>query len=73
MTTISPADARLNITRTIKNLLIEILSDGTSTPLDADVLLAEELSLELLDVLGLEVVEVHENNTVTVLLSPELS
>jgi hypothetical protein len=73
MTTISPADARLNITRTIKNLLIEILSDGTSAPLDADVLLAEELSLELLDVLGLKVLEVHENNTVTVLLSPELS
>lgn len=74
MSETSPADARLAIMRLVRGLFIEILATEDAGPegLESDAIIAEELSLELLDVLGLEVLEVHENNTITVLLSPEL-
>lgn len=73
MSETSPADARLAIMRLIRALFMEILATEDAGPegLESDAIIAEELSLELLDVLGLEVLEVHENNTITVLLSPE--
>ena len=76
----SPADARIAIMVTLKDLFMDLLSgdddlDTDLTPKEVAVIeqLADEMSLEFLDVLGLDVVSVEEDGSILARLSLEES
>jgi hypothetical protein len=74
----SPADARLKIVRTMQSLFLEMFAenDEEGVPLEGRDLedaqtLVDEIVLELLDVLGLEVVSADSDGSMLVKLTPE--
>ena len=75
----SPADARLKIMRTMQSLFLEMFAenDEEGVPLEGRDLedaqtLVDEIVLELLDVLGLEVVSADSDGSMLVKLTPEI-
>ena len=75
----SPADARLKIVRTMQSLFLEMFAenDEEGVPLEGRDLedaqtLVDEIVLELLDVLGLEVVSADSDGSMLVKLTPEI-
>jgi hypothetical protein len=74
----SPADARLKIMRSMQSLFSEMFAetDEEGVPLEGRDLedaqtFVDEIVLELLDVLGLEVVSVDGDGSMMVKLTPE--
>lgn len=66
----NPSDARLQVHRRVRSLLLEVLAeDAPLTPQDED--LATELGAEVLDVLGLEVLELDGDGSMLVRLRLE--
>jgi len=76
----SPADARLGLARLLESLFIEVLAndvnaDGTplsAAQLEADEAFAVELSVEVLETLGLSVLSVDEDGSMLVRLEPDV-
>lgn len=65
-----PADARLAVHRRVRSLFVDVLSE--EGPLSADdEQFADDLSAELLDVLGLVVTGLDDDGSMTVRLSLE--
>lgn len=68
----SPADARMAIMRSLQSMFLEVLdNDEDGAPLEGEQLemaetLADEMSLEVLETLGLEVVSVDADGSMLV-------
>lgn len=71
----TPADARMAVMRHLEELFNEILEDDSESRSDAQVeedkQFATDLSLEVLDAIGLQVVAVDEDGSMTVTLRLE--
>ena len=69
----SPSDGRLAIMRTLRALFLDSLAaEGSSSKQRSqDEQFADDLSAEILDVLGLQVVAVDDDGSMTVRITPE--
>lgn len=75
MSTTSASDARLTVFRKIRQMFLDLINEGSGQRSEKQVAedeqLVEELSTEMLEVLGLEVISVDDDGSMVVRLNIE--
>ena len=73
MSNVSASDARLAVFRKIRQMFLDLLNDGSgqrsAKQIEEDEQLVDELSTEMLDVLGFEIVSVDDDGSMIIRLN----